>query len=177
MSDSRIPPTCGGHPMDYNVLTRMWECECGRDVADESCESAIAWAAFEHVGAEYATPDMLNAISSMANTLTLAFEDDCIALFANLSYPERNPAIARQRARRASQRPLGQCRDDWFQVPRRERRRIVLDRYHQRTPIASIASSIDEAEALRQTNAAWDACDPSLFVDVEPSPIVFILAP
>lgn len=118
--------------------------------------------------------EMIDAIHTMANTLTIAFEDDYIALFADLSYPERNPAIARQRARRASQRPLGQCRGDWFQLPRRERRQIVLERYHQRTPIVSIASAIAEADALRQTNAAWSACDPSLFVEgVDPSPIVF----
>ena len=48
---------------------------------------------------EPAAQEMVDAIHAMAKTLTLAFEDEYIALFADLSYPERNPAIARQRAR------------------------------------------------------------------------------
>ena len=49
MTDDKQPPTCGGEPMEWNVMARRWECSCGRDVADELlCESAVEARAFEH---------------------------------------------------------------------------------------------------------------------------------
>lgn len=125
MSDDRQPPTCGGQAMEHNVLTRQWQCDCGRDVADDVADEMRA---FEHCDAA----DFADLIGRMSKTLMLAFEDDIIAGFAQLSHPERSPAIARRRMRSASRRPLGACRIDWFQLPRWERRQIVLERYHQR---------------------------------------------
>ncbi len=50
MSEEIVPPTCGGRPMDYNVLTRMWECACGRYVTDDFLsDAAVKVTSFAHV--------------------------------------------------------------------------------------------------------------------------------
>ncbi len=67
MTDDREPPTCGGEPMEWNVMARRWECSCGRDVAAGFLnESAVEVRAFEHCPPRYRPLHMVDAATAQA---------------------------------------------------------------------------------------------------------------